>query len=92
MSKIRKIDGITKESTQAMIDDPKTMEHSKGLLPMPIGRYGQPEEVAELIAFLVSPENSLMVGQVIFIDSGSEATTRGELGWISIPQPETAAA
>ena len=41
------------------------------------------EEVAELIAFLVSPENSLMVGQVIFIDSGSEATTRGELGWAS---------
>jgi NAD(P)-dependent dehydrogenase (short-subunit alcohol dehydrogenase family) len=77
--------------TQAMIDDPKTMENFKGLLPMPIGRYGQPEEVAELIAFLVSPENSLMVGQVIFIDSGSEATTRGELGWISTPQPATAA-
>jgi len=59
--------------TQAMIDDPKTMENFEGLLPMPIGRYGQPGEVAELIAFLISPENSLMVGQVIYIDSGSEA-------------------
>ena len=57
-----------------------------------IGRYGQPEEVAELIALLVSPENSLMVGQVIYIDSGSEAMTRGELGWVSAPQPSTAAA
>jgi NAD(P)-dependent dehydrogenase (short-subunit alcohol dehydrogenase family) len=78
--------------TQAMIDDPKTMENFEGLLPMPIGRYGQPGEVAELIAFLISPENSLMVGQVIYIDSGSEATTRGELGWVSAPQPVTAVA
>ena len=77
--------------TQAMIDDPKTMENFKGLLPMPIGRYGLPGEVAELIAFLVSPENSLMVGQVIYIDSGSEATIRGELGWVSEPQAVPAA-
>jgi hypothetical protein len=33
-----------------------------------------------------------MVGQVIYIDSGSEATTRGELGWVSAPQPVTAVA
>ena len=33
-----------------------------------------------------------MVGQVIFIDSGSEATTRGELGWVSTPQAVTTAA
>ena len=78
--------------TQGMLDNPKTMDSYKELLPMPIGRYGQPEEVAELIAFLVSPENSLMVGQVIYIDSGSEATTRGELGWVSAPQPATAGA
>ena len=74
---------IATSMTQAMIDDPATLVHLKELMPMPIGRYGQPEEIAELIAFLVSPENSLMVGQVIFIDSGSEATTRGELGWAS---------
>jgi NAD(P)-dependent dehydrogenase (short-subunit alcohol dehydrogenase family) len=70
--------------TQGMIDDPVTMEGLRSMLPAPIGRYGQPEEVAQLIAFLVSPENSLMVGQVIYIDSGSEAVNRGELGWVSV--------
>ena len=83
---------IATSMTQAMIDDPATLVYLKELMPMPIGRYGQPEEVAELIAFLISPKNSLMVGQVIFIDSGSEATTRGELGWASTPQVVVAAA
>ena len=40
---------------------------------MPIGRHGKPEEVAELLLWLASPANSLMVGQLIFIDGGAEA-------------------
>jgi len=67
--------------TQAMIDDPTTMENLERLLPMPVGRYAQPEEVAALLKFMVSPENSYMVGQMVFIDGGSEATTRGDLAW-----------
>ncbi|UXJ50287.1 SDR family oxidoreductase [Pseudomonas citronellolis] len=46
------------------------------LVPRPIGRNGQPEEVAELLAFLASPQNSYMVGQLIFVDGGTEALTR----------------
>ena len=51
------------------------------IIPMQIGRYGQPEEVAQLLRFLGSPENSYMVGQVIFIDGGGEATNRGDKIW-----------
>ena len=37
---------------------------------IPMGRYGTPEEVAELIAFLASDKSSYMTGQNIRIDGG----------------------
>jgi NAD(P)-dependent dehydrogenase (short-subunit alcohol dehydrogenase family) len=37
---------------------------------IPMGRYGSPEEVAELIAFLASPRSSYITGQNIRIDGG----------------------
>lgn len=36
----------------------------------PIGRIGQPEEVAEAIAFLVSPAASLITGALLMVDGG----------------------
>jgi NAD(P)-dependent dehydrogenase (short-subunit alcohol dehydrogenase family) len=47
------------------------------MVPMPLGGYGRPEEVAELLAWLVSPANSKTTGQVIFIDGGSDVVLRG---------------
>jgi NAD(P)-dependent dehydrogenase (short-subunit alcohol dehydrogenase family) len=67
--------------TQAMIDDPKMMAYLQDLMPMPVGHYGQPEDIGHLALYLLSPENQFMVGQVIFVDGGSEATTRGEEIW-----------
>ena len=37
---------------------------------IPIGRLGQPEEVARLVAFLASEDNSYLTGQQIIIDGG----------------------
>jgi NAD(P)-dependent dehydrogenase (short-subunit alcohol dehydrogenase family) len=48
------------------------------LLPIPIGRIGEPEEVAALIDMLLSPVAANLVGQVIYHDGGTEALLRGE--------------
>ena len=41
--------------------------------PSAVGRPGQPQEVAEVIGFLLSDASSLMVGSVVFIDGGTDA-------------------
>jgi 3-oxoacyl-[acyl-carrier protein] reductase len=40
------------------------------LASLPLGRYGEPEEVAATVAFLASPESSLFVGQTLAPNSG----------------------
>lgn len=47
-------------------------EAAKGeiLKRIPLGRFGKPEEVAQLHLFLSSPESDYITGQVFFIDGG----------------------
>jgi len=37
---------------------------------IPAGRLGQPEEIARMVRFLCSPENTYLTGQVLTIDGG----------------------
>eukprot|EP00037_Helgoeca_nana_P015810 m.148117 g.148117 ORF g.148117 m.148117 type:complete len:89 (+) comp23190_c1_seq4:1115-1381(+) len=55
----------------------------KSMVPKPLhpGKWGHPDEVAKLLAFLVSEDNSLTTGQVVFIDGGYDAVMRSGDIW-----------
>jgi len=44
--------------------------------PIPIARPGRPEEVAALLAYLLSPDAAFFCGSVVFMDGGSDAAVR----------------
>jgi NAD(P)-dependent dehydrogenase (short-subunit alcohol dehydrogenase family) len=45
-------------------------------VPMPVGDFGRPEQIAALIEFLLSDDASFLVGSVVFADGGTDALTR----------------
>lgn len=54
--------------------NPANSDFAKAILPtVPMSRYGQPDEVASIAAFLASPEASYITGAAINIDGGTEA-------------------
>lgn len=63
---------------QALLESKDGRDYINQTTPMRLGRWAQPAELANFIAFLASPENSFMVGQTVFCDGGAEATLRPE--------------
>jgi NAD(P)-dependent dehydrogenase (short-subunit alcohol dehydrogenase family) len=51
------------------------------MVPMPLNYYLKARQVAYLLAWLTSEENTHTTGQTIYIDGGSDASIRGDNIW-----------
>jgi NAD(P)-dependent dehydrogenase (short-subunit alcohol dehydrogenase family) len=65
----------TPMSQKHFTDDALRMMEAMSPLRRP---HAEPGEIAQLLCFLASPANSLIVGQTVFVDAGFEATKRPE--------------
>lgn len=72
---------IATPMTADMIATEEARTELLGMVPMPLNGIAEPEVVAQLLAWLVSEENSHLCGQVIFVDGGSDAVIRGDDTW-----------
>lgn len=54
-----------------------------GNMPAPYNGAQEPEDIANVLVFLVSKENNAMTGQIIYVDGGFDSIGRGEDIWHS---------
>ena len=64
-----------------VLSDPDTRAQMERMTPLRGAFPGQPEQMAAILAWCVSPENALMTGQVLFVDGGFECLARRERSW-----------
>ena len=69
-----------------VVDTPlaELVVHNAELAPqylktIPLGRFAQPSDIAECVAFLASDEAAYITGQTIVIDGGQTLGIRGNL-------------
>ncbi|MFD7084877.1 SDR family oxidoreductase [Streptomyces sp. NPDC059918] len=67
--------------TEPMLAAPGVREIVDSVIPMPLHGHAAAGQVAPLLDFLSSPENTHVTGQIVFIDGGADATLRGEGAW-----------
>lgn len=60
---------------QASTEDPRYGEATRKFVA-PLGRGSQPQELAEVIRFLLSPQAGFIHGTVLFVDGGMDAMMR----------------
>ncbi|MFI0356043.1 SDR family oxidoreductase [Actinomadura sp. 9N407] len=63
--------------TAPLFEDEAMVKIMEEAVPMPLNGHAGPEVVAEGLRWLISPGNSHVTGQVVYLDGGAEATLRG---------------
>ena len=56
---------------------PGSASRTAKLARIPVGRFGQPEDIARVTAFLMAPEAGYITGQTWFVDGGSSLGAAG---------------
>jgi NAD(P)-dependent dehydrogenase (short-subunit alcohol dehydrogenase family) len=51
-----------------IVDEPEAVASRLKLIPL--GRIGQPKDIASAVAFLASDDSAYMTGQVVTVDGG----------------------
>jgi NAD(P)-dependent dehydrogenase (short-subunit alcohol dehydrogenase family) len=62
---------IRTEVLASVVSDKAAME--KVLSRTPLGRVGEPQEIASVATFLASEASSYMTGQILYVDGGRMA-------------------
>ncbi len=50
---------------------PGSRERERKLAKVPLGRFGEPQDIANAVAFFMAPESGFVTGQTLFVDGGS---------------------
>ena len=59
----------------ASMNDPATADAVKSI-DIPIGRWGEPEDVAKAVSFLLGPDATWIHGSLLYVDGGNDAEIR----------------
>jgi NAD(P)-dependent dehydrogenase (short-subunit alcohol dehydrogenase family) len=79
--------GVIRTAMTEAVEAVDGMKDALDQIPIPIGRWGRPEEIAEVIAFLLGPASSYIVGQVLFADGGTDALLQPHAHPHPLPAP-----
>jgi len=72
---------VTTPMTAPLLGDATWREIVDDAVPMPLGGYARPEEIAGVLTWLTSPDNTKVTGQVIFVDGGADTVLRSDDIW-----------